>query len=295
MVVPACRACHALRGTGAQSDIDFETYEGFQAYASRIKTHVFDRGNMPLARIIYQRFHTSNMPAALAAYLQSQGISASGAAPGAPIADPGPDRVVRQGAVTLSASMSLFASSYQWSIVSGPAGATLTNATSAQPVFTSIADGAYVVQLIASNGTTTSAPVQQRLVVNNTLAPLPTAIRFSDIKNVLQGTTAPASGCTGSGCHGATNTRAPLRYDNYDRDGANGIVADAIDDLWFYTEVRGRINFTDINASPLLRKPAGNNHNGLARPGFDTTLAPGAAGRVHYDMFVNWILNGAPM
>ena len=295
VVVPACRACHALRGTGQQSDIDFETYAGFQAYASRIKTHIFERGNMPLARIIYQQFHTSSMPAALAAYLQSQGISTGSAPPGAPIADPGPDRVVRQGAVTLSASMSLYASTYQWSIVSGPAGAALTNATSVQPTFTSSADGTYVVRLIASNGTTASAPVQQRIVVNNALTLAPTAIRFSDIKNVLQGTAAPAAGCTGAGCHGATTTRAPLRYDNYDRDGANGVVADATDDLWFYTEVRGRINFTDISGSPLLRKPAGNSHNGLLRPGFDSTLAPGAAGRVHYDMFVNWILNGAPM
>lgn len=295
VVAPACRACHSLRGTGRQSDIDFETYVGFQSYADRIKVHVFDRGNMPLARIIYQRFHASSMPAALAAFLQSQGFSTSGAVPGAPIADPGPDRVVRQGAVTLTANMSLYASSYQWSIVSGPAGATLTNATSVQPTFTSTADGTYVVQLIAGNGTTASAPVQQRIVVNNALTPAPTAIRFSDIKNVLQSVTAPAAGCTGGGCHGAVSPRASLRYDSYDRDGLNGPVADATDDLWFYTEVRGRINFTDIVASPLLRKPSNNHHNGLLRPGFDTSLAPGAAGRVHYDMFVNWILNGAPM
>lgn len=307
VVAPACRACHALRGTRARpastaetspSDIDFETYEGFQRFAGRIKAHVYDRGNMPLARIIFQKFHGSSASAQLTAYLQGQGISTSGATPGAPIADPGPDRVVRQGAVTLSANMSLYSSSYQWTLVSGPAGATLTNATSAQPTFTSIADGTYVVQLVTGNGTVTSAPVQQRIVVNNALTPAPSAIRFSDIKNVLQGVTAPAGGCTNGGCHGPTNTGAPLRYDNYDRDN-NGTVGDSVDDLWLYTEVRGRINFTDIIASPLLRKPAGFHHNGVAgqqqRPGFDTSLAPGAAGRVHYDMFVNWILNGAPM
>ncbi len=292
VVAPACRACHALRGTSRQSDIDFETYSGWQTYADRIKVHVFDRGNMPLARIIFQKFHGSSMSGALATYLQGQGFSTSGAIPGGPIADTGPDRVVRQGAVTLSASMSLYATSYQWSIISGPAGATLTNATSVQPTFTSIADGAYVVQLVASSGTTASAPVQQRIVVNNALTPAPTAIRFSDIKNVLQSATAPAAGCSSGGCHGPA-PQAPLRYDNYDRDN-NGTSGDATDDLWFYTEVRGRINFTDVSGSSLLRKPSGNHHNGLLRPGFDTTLAPGAAGRVHYDMFVNWIANGAP-
>ncbi len=294
VVAPACRACHALRGTASQSDIDFETYAGFAGYSDRIKAHVFDRGNMPLARIVFQRFHASTMPAALASYLNGQGIPTNLVVPGGPIADPGTDRVVRRGAVTLSAGMSLFSTAYQWSIVSGPAGATLTNANTLQPTFTSVADGTYVLQLVASSTTATSAPTQLRVVVNNTLTPVPSAIRFSDIKNVLQDASAPAAGCTNSGCHGATNTKAPLRYDTYDRDGVNGVAPDATDDLWFYTEVRGRINFTDLIASPLLRKPSGQHHNGQQRPGFDTSLAPGAAGRAHYDLFVNWILNGAP-
>jgi len=72
-------------------------------------------------------------------------------------------------------------------------------------------------------------------------------------------------------------------------------------DLWFYTELRGRINFTEIVASPLLRKPSGNHHSGGQRNGFDTSLAPGqlvggqnGAGRGSYDLFLNWMLNGAP-
>ena len=294
VVAPACRACHVLRGTANQSDIDFETYSGFAGYSDRIKSHVFERGNMPLARIIFQRFYSSSMPAALAVYLNGQGFATSSAVPGGPIADPGPDRVVRQGAVALSAGMSLFATSYQWSFISNPGGATLTNANTAQPGFTSAADGTYIVQLVASNGTTASAPAQLRIVVNTALTPAPGAIRFSDIKNVMQSVTGPAAGCVDSGCHGSPNTKAPLRYDNFDRDGVNGVVPDATDDLWFYTEVRGRINFTDILASPLLRKPSGNHHNGQLRPGFDTSLAPGAAGRVHYDLLLNWILSGAP-
>ena len=71
-------------------------------------------------------------------------------------------------------------------------------------------------------------------------------------------------------------------------------LGDATDDLWFYTETRGRINFTDIIASPILRKPSGNHHNGLQRPGFNTSVAPGQPTRASYDLFLNWILNGAP-
>jgi hypothetical protein len=95
-------------------------------------------------------------------------------------------------------------------------------------------------------------------------------------------------GCTG--CH-TPGGPPPVLFANVDRNG-DGIV-DATDDLWFYTELRGRINFTDLVASPLLRKPSGNHHGGNLRPGFDTTFAPGQVERVNYDLFLNWILNGA--
>ena len=42
-------------------------------------------------------------------------------------------------------------------------------------------------------------------------------------------------------------------YNNLDRNG-DGLV-DATDETWLYNEVRGRINFTDIIASPLLLEP----------------------------------------
>ena len=292
VVAPACRACHALRGTGNQSDVDFETFAGFATYSDRIRAHIFDRGNMPLARLVFQNFHASNMPATLAAFLQSQGFPTpvGPTAPGRPIADPGPDRVIPQGNVTLNGTMSLYSTTYQWSMVSGPAGATLTGATSAQPVFNAIADGAYVVQLVTSSGSASSTAVQQRLTVNNgkfgVAYPLPQNIRFADIKTALQ---SAGAGCTT--CHTQAGI-APIAYTNYDRN-ADG-VTNATDDTWFYTEIRGRINFTDFVASPLLRKPSGNHHNGGLRTGFDTSLAPGQTGRDSYDMFVNWILNGAP-
>lgn len=298
VVAPVCRTCHLLRGTGHQSDIDFNSFAtSFGAtsrigYADRMKIHVFDRGNMPLAKIVFDDFFSTGKADILATALEGQGqVVRDGAGavlrPGRPVADPGPSRTLRQGATTLSAASSLFSTTYSWSIVSGPGGgATLTNPGSAQPTFTATADGTYVLQLVTGNGTVQSAPAQLTLVVNNALTPDPSAIRFANIRAVLQDATAACTAChvPGGG--------PPIFYTDVDRDGVGGI--NATDELWFYTEVRGRINFSDIVASPLLRKPSGNHHNGDLRPGFDATQAPGHVDRASYDLFLNWILNGAP-
>lgn len=297
VVGPACRTCHIMRGTALQSDLDFTSYEKFLSYSDRIKTHMLDRGNMPLAKIVYDAFYgTTDRPESIATFLSSQGYSVRDSAgallmPGRPIADPGPPRVVKQGATTLSGAGSLYATGYLWVLVSGPTnGATLTNATSQQATFTATLDGSYVVQLTVSAGNTLSAPVQTTIVVNNALSPAPAAIRFADIKAVLQ---SPTAGCANSGCHSSGGLiSAPVFYTNYDRNGDGTI--DATDEAWFYTEVRSRVNFTDIVASPILRKPSNNHHNGLLRPGFNTAAAPGQAERASYDLFLNWILNGAP-
>jgi hypothetical protein len=298
VVAPACRVCHLMRGTGRQSDIDFATYDKFQSYASRIFATVIDRGDMPLAKLVYDTFHASAGEPALADFLVSHGLPARGASgavlrPGRPIADPGPDRVVRQGATQLSASNSLFSDTYAWSIVSGPNGAipprsaTLTNANTAQPTFDATSDGTYVLSLVASNGSDRSAPRSLSLVVQNALRPDPSAIRFADIKAALQ------DGQECQGCHApASPLHPPIAFTNYDRDG-NGAIAPA-DDAWFYAEVRSRINFTEISASALLQKPAGQHHFGGLGKGFDASLAPGQPGRAKYDLFQSWILNGAP-
>lgn len=304
VVAPTCRVCHILRGVGAVGgdDVDFDTYAVFNGYADRIKAHMIDRGTMPLSKILYERFWaTPAMSDTLATYLQGAGYTArdaSGAVlrPGRPVADPGPDRTVPQGATVLSGANSLFASTFAWSIVSGPAGgATLTNANSAQATFTATINGTYMVQLITGNGATQSVPAPLTLVVNSALSPAPSAIRFANIKTVLQGTCL-ACHTTGSATL-ATAAQTPIVYTNVDRNG-DGIVdsgtINSIDDLWLYTEVRGRINFADITSSPLLRKPSGNHHNGLLQNGFDTTKPPGDPARINYDLFLNWILNGAP-
>ena len=295
VVAPSCRTCHVMRGTAAQSDLDFNSYEKLVGNADRIKAHVIDRGNMPLAKIVYDAFWgSSSRPQVLATFLEGQGYSVRDSAgavlrPGRPIADPGPDRVTLPGATPLSASGSLFASSYAWSLVSGPAGATLTGATSAQATLNANTAGTYVVRLVASSGSVQSAPANVTVVVDPTLTPAPSAIRFADIKAVMQNPTLCVS------CHAPTaaEPHPPVWYSNEDRNG-DGTVGDATDELWFYDEVRGRINFTDLAASPLLRKPSGQHHKGLRIQGFNTDLPPGDPARARYDLFLNWILNGAP-
>lgn len=295
VVAPACRACHFVRGNGFQSDIDFDTFAKFQGFADRTRTHAIDQGNMPLAKPIYARFWSGAQAESLAGFLQGQGFTvrdATGAnlRPGRPVANPGPDRAVPQGATTLSAAGSLFSTAYTWSIVSGPNGtvppvnAALSSASSVRPVFSASANGTYVVQLVAANGAAQSAPAQVNLVVNNVLAPLPAVIRFPDIKTALL-----IIGCTG--CH-SPGGPPPVFFSSIDRNGDGKI--DATDDDWLYADIRGRINLTDLVASPLLRKPSGNHHGGGLRPGFDTAALPGQAARVNYDLFLNWILNGAP-
>ena len=290
----ACRVCHLLRGNGNQSDIDFATFAKFDGYSARIKAHVLDRGNMPLAKLIYDNYWASSSTyTPMGTYLAGLGMGYTNTTtqPGAPVADPGPDRVVKALVTTLSASMSLYSNTYQWSISpsSPTAGATLTNATSLNPTFTAPGDGTYWVMLRTGKGAAQSADVKLVIVVDSALTYTPSALRFSDIKTILQG----VGTCTGCHTSGMGNSgQPPIWYSNFDRDADNDI--DATDDHWFYTELRGRINFTDIVASPLLRKPSGNHHNGGQLTGFNTSLTPGAVGRVNYDTFVNWILNGAP-
>lgn len=294
VVATSCRTCHIMRGTSAQSEIDFNSYEKFVGYADRIKAHVIDRGNMPLAKIVYDAFWGSTRPQAVATFLQAQGYNvrdASGAVlrPGRPIADPGPDRVVLPGSSQLSGAQSLYSTGYAWSLVSGPAGATLTDTATVRATLTAGSPGTYVVQLVTTGSSLTSPPVQVKVVVDPSLPIAPGAVRFADIKAVMQG----GNLCTQ--CHSPTGTEPhpPVWYSQEDRNG-DGTVADATDDTWFYNEVRSRINFTDIAASALLRKPSGNQHKGNLLAGFNADAPPGDAARARYDLFQNWILNGAP-
>ena len=321
VVAPSCRGCHILRGTRAQSDIDLTTFDKFQGYAvspgngyprppgfdERIKAHVIDRGNMPLAKIVYDTFWRSSNPPILAAFLEQRGFTVrSGTTvlqPGRPVADPGPDRIIglSDGPTRLSAENSVLADSYSWSIVSGPdgatppTGATLANPQSVNPTLTVTKAGTYVLQLVASQGSTQSEPATLRIFVRDALPIRSPDIRFADIKQVLL----VKGGCLA--CHTQSaqgSLRPPVFFGvsganpDLDRNG-DGLV-DAADDAVFYAEIRGRINFTDVGASPLLRKPSGHHHDRSKVVGFDDSVQPGNADRANYDLVLNWILNGAP-
>ncbi len=296
-VSQSCRVCHSLRGTGNQSDISFDDFTRFDSYADRIKAHVIDRGNMPLAKLVYDKYwSTPSINGTMASYLATKGYADAFAKPGRPVADPGPSRVVKSRTAALRADMSLFSTTYQWSIASGPTGANLTGPTTATPTFTATVDGTYVLKLLTGNGSATSAAATMTLVVNQGLSWDPAAITFSDVKTVLQAGQANCTTChTSSRNPAAQNLTPPVFYDDYDRAGS-GDGSDSTNRQWLYADVRGRVNLTDVVASPLLRKPSGNHHAGGvdALAGFNTSLPPGDDGRSDYDKVLAWILNGAP-
>lgn len=81
----------------------------------------------------------------------------------APVANAGPDQlVVVDQLVTLNGSQSSDPDgdtiSFSWAILSQPGNANLSNSTSAQPTFTPDQAGAYLVQLIVSDGVLASSP-----------------------------------------------------------------------------------------------------------------------------------------
>ncbi len=184
VVKPACRVCHLLRGSGTTEDswIAFNSFYGFQNFADRIKYHVIDRGNMPLSRIVFDRFwSTPSMYNSLAQFLQSSNpvvtsmvsytvTDSNGALlrPGHPIANPGPDRVIGTSSTQLSAQYSLYADSYTWTVTgANAANATVYPTTGLQTTFTALAaaDDTYHVQLVASKGGINSDPFDLTIVV----------------------------------------------------------------------------------------------------------------------------------
>ena len=230
--------------------------------------------------------------------------------PGRPVAVAGPSRIV-QGTATLSAAASLYADTYAWSIASSPASAAASPATlgatsGVQTTFTASVNGTYVVQLVASKNGVQSDPSQVTIVVNSALTPAPSAITFTThILPILQGVgqQVPAKQCIA--CHTTVIPKAPVAYNKFDRNGDglddSGTVGSK-DDFWLYTDMKGRITLDDIADSPLLLKPSGHHHGGSMLPGFGDDvnkvsvdkLTPGDPLRANYDLFLNWILNGAP-
>jgi hypothetical protein len=200
----------------------------------------------------------------------------------------------------LHGANSLFASSYSWSVISSPGGgdAMITNGSSANATFRASVVGDYVVRLTVGAGGQSSSDTATIRVSSG--FPDPAAIKFAQVIDVLRNN--PYSGpqsCSNSGCHdqtspSGTSTGSPIVYAAIDRDGVGGATETSTDIAWLLNQVRGRVNLTEITASPLLRKPIGNHHNGgtvvdLALTNVDLDAALEAFSKVYY-----WILNGMP-
>jgi hypothetical protein len=308
VVRPYCRTCHSVRGTHNQDDIDFATESKFRGYAERIKAHVFDRGNMPLALIAYNAFWESSAPNVLAAYLDS--VTAPGTAtdlrgaalrPGRVIADAGPAmRMAKAGAdATLSGADSLFATSYAWEVVSSPPGgnALIMNASSQTATFLATVAGDYTVRLTAHNGAQSSA--DSTIITVSSTFPDPSTIRLAHVLDVLRNNPHGAAlSCDAGGCHAQTSpagatTGAPIVFAAADRNGSGG-GEDATDLAWLLQQLRGRANLTETAASALLRKPSGNRHHG-GQPIIDLSAGPGfTPALASFSKLYYWILNGMP-
>ena len=311
VVAPYCRTCHMLRGSANGTDGDFMTLfvpatvgppatvaRGFQTNADRIKVHVFDRGNMPLALIPNTDFWNSQAPKMLAAFVDApaqlgpgSATSASGAVlmPGRPIANPGPDRMVRTGAeAILSAENSLFAGTFAWSQPTPSSNVTITNPNGMIARFQASVAGTYVVRLTVND----TADFKNVTITVDDNFPDPLNIKFAHVKNVLQNVVHGTAKCVL--CHVSPAALAPIptppnSFNNFDRDGVDGITPTTTDEAWFLKALAGRVNLTEIEASSLLRKPSGKHHRG--GKSFDVATATGLRS---YSILYNWILAGMP-
>lgn len=305
VIAPNCMVCHSRRGTnlgtdeagGTRQDIDFSSYERFISHAEQIERFIFHKGVMPLGGLNFDAFWDNSGPGRaelLASHLPDfDSFNGDGSVrrPGTPVAVIAAPRNTNV-PVIVSAEGSSFATTYQWSIVASPAGSNpgLNNATSARATFDTDMNGEYRLRLVVGNGDTQSEAVTALVTVSNLLPP-PASLRFDPhVKSVLQNDAGP--NC--DRCHapaaspGTPIAGVPVHYTDVQVEGRD-----------LYEGVLQRINFKEPIESILLRKPSGNHHYGRCREGFDLTDTPGDCNgangdRSNYDLFLNWILQGAP-
>lgn len=284
VVKPSCLVCHSRRGTDLETDINFSSYSKFISYADAIETYVYEQGIMPLALLPYSRFWDSDsslQPEILAASLPGFSHAESDFSippPGKPVANPGPARRVN-GAITLTAEASAFASTYNWSVLSKPptSTASLGSPQSVRTSFSADEDGEYVVQLIVSDNKQSSQPATITITQDSAL-PVTRDLTFTnDIKPIIQSTSDPVTACIT--CHTgdtAVVTAIP------------GIPVFYTDRAELYHDVRQRVNLRDFTKSRLLLKPTGYHHYGALQAGFDLS-----GNSDHYNTILNWIIEGA--
>lgn len=308
VIGPRCIVCHGKRGTGLQADVTFSSWRRFSSHADQLESLIYDEALMPAARVEFERFRDEGSREAelLGGFLP--GFSHSNAdggveLPGKAVADAGPDRRVAGLPVTLSGLDSAFAEGYAWEIVSAPSGASLERPDRGlAELGGSGGDGPYRLRLTVTGADGSTDVDRVRITVDSGLAvvgrtvPAPRGLRFddgdagtADVRWVLQNSIDGAQVCADCHSEGSVGSIAGVPVFWVDDGSAADIERP-------YGDVLARVDFRDPLASPLLRKPSGNRHNGGERPGFDAGLDGGGGGmnRTAYDLFYTWIAEGAP-
>lgn len=316
VVGPNCFVCHGKQGSelgsnnnenGEGEDLDFSSWTKFISHAQAIERLVFDEGRMPLGLLNYNNFWGDPEKAELfasfiAPYVTTgfkdrhQDANGKIILPGRTLARAGLDRVTKPSApITLNAGASLYANSYNWSLVSSPAGAvaSISASDAIRTDFSADLVGDYTLRLTASaTGTGLSRTDDMLVRVDSTLAKAPRSLTFySDITSELT-TCANACHSVGGGTTGASVAGVPVWWSAAQPQASPASTADTAS-LGLYEQALVRVNLEDVSDSLILKKSSGIHHYGGQRPGFDATLTIGTGGRAAYDLFVNWISEGA--
>ncbi len=269
VVAPYCRACHIMRGSPLQNDIDFASYDKFMSYRDRIETLVFDESTMPLALRTFERFWADPVaPTVLARAIGSARLLENDQimTPGRPLANAGPTREAALGTILLNGAGSLFTGGttpFQWTLVQRPAESivVLNNPDQANANFAADVPGDYVVQLVVNDDnaqTPPSPPAEAVIRVSPQLRPISFVADIAPIFDEC------------GACH--------LGFDN---PRFNNLTT-------LFNNVINFVNLDDPLNSKILTKPSGNHHGGGTISGFETPQGE------KFKRILRWITEGAP-
>lgn len=320
VISPNCFVCHGKRGSSLGSnrnasangkDIDFSTWQKFISHAEEIKTRVFEEGRMPLGLLNYNNFWDDEEKAELLASFIASYVTDftkhvdsdnNIIKPGNAVARAGLDRITKvNAAITINANSSLFVNTYDWQLTSSPIGSNpIISATDkAMFEFEPDMEGEYIFQLTASNTNTLSVDTDEILIkVDDSLTIAPRDLVFYDhVKDTLIDC---ASLCHSQDGFTNVNTTAagiPVWWSD-DNDQPLSIPSNTSDfaALGLYEQFKTRTNLKDIEDSLVLKKPSNIHHFGGVTAlslGFDTSKEVGSVERASYDLYVNWITEGA--
>jgi hypothetical protein len=317
VVGPNCFVCHGKRGTqlgsntnagGDGKDLDFSTWDKFISHATEIERLVFNEGRMPLGLLNYDNFWDDpEKPTLLASFIvpylddpdnfKSRHVSSDGSIklPGQILVRAGLDRVTRENAaITLNASHSLFADRFNWSILSAPddAIANFSSTVNARTDFSTDTEGEYLILLAGSNSDNgQSGNDELTIVVDNSVVAPRSLSFYTDVTTELNNC---ATSCHSIGGGVQNAVGIPVWWVD-DISQPLGLPASESDypSLGLYEKVMARVNLANIEDSLILKKPSNTHHYGGLRPGFDASNPVGTSQRRAFDLFTNWISEGA--